>query len=787
MSKSTKIKICRTIACFLAITLCFSGITLSVEAQSSPRFADTTGHWAEQSIHRWADLGVVQGADGLFRPNDSVTRAELAAILSRLLKYPAQPENPFSDFDERAWFYQYAKNLVAVSAFPMTEGNFNGSEALTRQEAAHIIARAFGVHARPTMRFFDDIEQADAWARSFVNTMRLYYFIRGFPDGTFRPQNLVTRAEITSILDNMVYTIIDAPGTYGGFPRGAGILITSGGVTITPHPELQHTVYHIFVSPAVNDGTVTLEEGVHTEGVHVVGQSASVLVRHGGGRAINFTFLVSPEGDARFTGLGTAQSPLEISTVEQLRLISEFVGSEFSQKHFALANDIVLTENWRPIGRATLGGTFYGTFDGKGYTISNISITDRFAGGLFYSINGTIRDLNLQGEVTDVQHAGLLTPLILGGHIYNVSATANIKAVGNNSQGVYAGVIAGRLQNGTIENSRVFGNVSATQDSNRRARIHAGGLVGNANTSAKIINSHADVNVSLFLDSGYFSSIAAGGLVGRAYHIESSSASGDVELKFNNSLDRQISPGAGGLIGTMWEGTITDSSATGNVQSVGGHFNFAGGLIGAAGTITLQREVLIERSYATGNVSSSGSIMQNNAGGFVGQLENGIISESWSSGSVTVSGNPGFFNSAGGFAGSCYEGGVILNSYTLSDVSSTGCSWSVGAFVGRFAGRIENSYSAGDVVPNFFIGSQRSSPTLVNNGVFFRNSPDFPAFISLHSWSPSITGITETQLTDATTFTTRGWDFENVWMFSSSVNYNLPILRNVNVDLQSRH
>jgi hypothetical protein len=51
------------------------------------RFPDVTGHWAANQINKWADLGLIKGDERGFRPDDPITRAEMAAILEhRVLK-----------------------------------------------------------------------------------------------------------------------------------------------------------------------------------------------------------------------------------------------------------------------------------------------------------------------------------------------------------------------------------------------------------------------------------------------------------------------------------------------------------------------------------------------------------------------------------------------------------------------------------------------------------------------------------------------------------------------------
>lgn len=62
-------------------------------------FADTRGHWAEDSINRWSDRSVIRGHNGDFEPNSPITRADMAVIIDRVMDYQTKAENKFSDLD----------------------------------------------------------------------------------------------------------------------------------------------------------------------------------------------------------------------------------------------------------------------------------------------------------------------------------------------------------------------------------------------------------------------------------------------------------------------------------------------------------------------------------------------------------------------------------------------------------------------------------------------------------------------------------------------------------------
>lgn len=78
---------------------------LPISAQAAQgTYSDTAGHWAESAIERWSEYGVLQGSGGRFRPNDPITRAEIAAVLDRVMKYQATDGAAFTDVDPAAWY-----------------------------------------------------------------------------------------------------------------------------------------------------------------------------------------------------------------------------------------------------------------------------------------------------------------------------------------------------------------------------------------------------------------------------------------------------------------------------------------------------------------------------------------------------------------------------------------------------------------------------------------------------------------------------------------------------------
>ena len=322
-------------------------------------------------------------------------------------------------------------------------------------------------------------------------------------------------------------------------------------------------------------------------------------------------------------GTGTAENPYQIANGAQLAYLASSVnsGQDYTGKNFVLTANINLNGlPWTPIANsfsdALLGGSDYrvfaGDFDGKGYTISNVSIgsetepleADVF--GLFGATAGKISNLNLDTV-----------------SIHGVAKIASIGAVVG-----FAGGLAGS-SGGSIENCHVTGlamDMSAPSDV-YAAAYWVGGLVG-ALDGAQLIN-ECSVSGSITEKAGKGSIGGLIGELGKTAKITYSRSDVTVNVKADSSGGADV----GGFIGkgngkTDAETVIRNCYATGNVTGGAYTGGFAGGLWG----------LNIKNCYASGNVSQAAVAMAS----FVGTDASdsayyGSITNCFTTGSVTGS------------------------------------------------------------------------------------------------------------------------------------------------------
>ncbi|RKP48890.1 S-layer homology domain-containing protein [Cohnella endophytica] len=172
-------------------------------------FSDITGHWAEASIRKAVLIGVVKGyQDGTFKPGKTVTRAEFAVMLTNALKPQATSGKPtFADADKIAAWAQagVAQAVEAGIVKGYKDGTFRPNAPITRAEMAAMIANSLHLEAASSSETgFADDKEIPAWARSSVTAVKDGGLMQGNGKGKFAPGGMTTRAEAVTVILNLL-------------------------------------------------------------------------------------------------------------------------------------------------------------------------------------------------------------------------------------------------------------------------------------------------------------------------------------------------------------------------------------------------------------------------------------------------------------------------------------------------------------------------------------------------------------------------------------------------------
>ncbi|MBD3921762.1 S-layer homology domain-containing protein [Paenibacillus sp. PR3] len=179
----------------------------AVEEAMPIRFTDLNGHWANNAIVRAATMGIVNGyADGTFRPDNKITRAEFTAMITRAFELKAITVGVTPEFADAAQLPGWARTAIAeASAAGIITGysdhTFRPNQLITRTEMAVIIVRVLELpqdaSGKPT---FADSDSIPAWARPSIAVAVEAGIIKGSSGNQFLPKGNASRAEAVTVI-----------------------------------------------------------------------------------------------------------------------------------------------------------------------------------------------------------------------------------------------------------------------------------------------------------------------------------------------------------------------------------------------------------------------------------------------------------------------------------------------------------------------------------------------------------------------------------------------------------
>ncbi|QAY67083.1 S-layer homology domain-containing protein [Paenibacillus protaetiae] len=186
------------------------GTGLYIAVSHPVSFADTAQHWADSDISLLASMFVVNGdTQGKFNPNASITRAEFAALITRVLGLEGGSfgsSSSFTDVQDASWYANAIRAAAAAGIITGYEdGGFHPNAAVSRQEMAVMLLRAIhfaGADASSgtSAVTFHDGTHIAGWAAESVAQAAQLGLIKGDSSGAFRPSDHATRAESAAML-----------------------------------------------------------------------------------------------------------------------------------------------------------------------------------------------------------------------------------------------------------------------------------------------------------------------------------------------------------------------------------------------------------------------------------------------------------------------------------------------------------------------------------------------------------------------------------------------------------
>jgi len=180
-------------------------LILSLCVTSFAQMSDVEYHWAKEAINYLVEKGVLGGyPDGTFKMDNPMSKAEFYKVINELLGFEKKAEVTYSDVFPEDWFYDHvAKALAAGYISPTTL--LSPNDYITRQEVARIIGDLYNIdNTSESTRKFSDSSLISKEISGYIGTMVDIGILSGYSNGSFRPNSNITRAEVATIINNVL-------------------------------------------------------------------------------------------------------------------------------------------------------------------------------------------------------------------------------------------------------------------------------------------------------------------------------------------------------------------------------------------------------------------------------------------------------------------------------------------------------------------------------------------------------------------------------------------------------
>ena len=230
-----------------------AAVTAVMLVSQSAAFADFTdmpeGEIGD-ALQRAVENKLITGIDeNTIAPDAPITRAQMATIITRAFGATEKADVSFPDVAKDAWYRDSVQQAVAMSAFEGDEnGYFNPENNITFQETYTVLARVlylipfseyytdgssqtFMAVSKNDLADFSDKDKVASWAEMYTASVVANGGWQGI-DGMLKPTENITRGEFALVMDKLIKTYVDEPGTYSDLQDGLTI-VRKGGVKIT--------------------------------------------------------------------------------------------------------------------------------------------------------------------------------------------------------------------------------------------------------------------------------------------------------------------------------------------------------------------------------------------------------------------------------------------------------------------------------------------------------------------------------------------------------------------------
>ena len=197
----------KKVLCYLLLLALTLTLMPAATFSADVTFTDLNGHWAKNYVLPLAQDGIISGkAPGIFDPDAQITRAEFITLVAKLTNLHPDEAAPYADVAENAWFAKTvsaAKAYGAIDGNLVADGNFKPDQPITRAEMTSVIvllAEEIRGALLNKKEGFTDAATFADWTKDYIAKAAGEGIVTGNPDGSFNAVGNATRAEAAVII-----------------------------------------------------------------------------------------------------------------------------------------------------------------------------------------------------------------------------------------------------------------------------------------------------------------------------------------------------------------------------------------------------------------------------------------------------------------------------------------------------------------------------------------------------------------------------------------------------------
>ncbi|MBE0447621.1 MAG: S-layer homology domain-containing protein [Actinobacteria bacterium] len=196
MKRARSVSVALVLACFILILGTGSALAYSDVPSDS---------WFYAPVKKLSSKNIITGyPDGTFRPNNSITRAEFAVTIAKALDLNTEDTSMYRDINgnRNSGYIGSVSNAGVMTGYP--DGTFRPDNKITRAEVASTIVRAYKLgKSWGNYTLFDDT--FDHWAEQNIRVANQNGIVNGYPSDLFKPNAQATQAEVCAMISRAIY------------------------------------------------------------------------------------------------------------------------------------------------------------------------------------------------------------------------------------------------------------------------------------------------------------------------------------------------------------------------------------------------------------------------------------------------------------------------------------------------------------------------------------------------------------------------------------------------------